>query len=386
MKNQNSGHGTSLYAADGVNIEAGDSFSKACGKLCQSTYENSPFVKVDDFSKGHFRGPRGIAADSIPRGCIVVVAPDGIGTKTVVIVAADALSDGADNLAAMCFGDITRFGGVVVAFSNVYDTEKLGNPGTPLFQKQLKLMYGLKRVCDKHKVILLNGETAELGSLVGSENPNAEIKFNWAGFAIGLAHRNRMITGNSLRQGQVIIALRDYFRSNGISAVRKAFAMHFGNEWWRKWKAQKDIMEAATPAVVYDTFLATANGWYGSHDHIPMHFIAHLSGGAIKSKLGEDGLFPRGLSSDLPNLWSPPRIMRVCANWRGFGDKDCYTTWNGGQGALVVVDAKNARHFIKLARAYGIHAKVAGEIVKRGKPSIKITSQFTGKKFDLLPD
>ncbi|MEO8637551.1 MAG: AIR synthase-related protein [Candidatus Taylorbacteria bacterium] len=375
-----------LYAVDGVNIKAGDSFSAICGEICRSTYELSPWVTVEDMSQGHFRGPRGFRFKS-DGTTFQMGAADGIGTKVILIDSAGVHLEGAANLIAMTFGDITRYGGLPLVFMNVLDASSIGELVTKRFSSFVHLMKGLGDLAHVHKFVLLGGETAELGVCVGSENPEATTKFNWAGFALGIGRQDRMITGEGLRPGQIVIALREHgFRSNGISAVRKALALKFGHEWYYNGEASKAINAAAAPSIIYDTFLATANGWDKWGRYIPMHYIAHLSGGAIQSKFGEDGLFPRGLSADLPKLWTPPRIMRDCARWRGFNDEDCYTTWNGGQGALVVVDEKDQHRFIALAKGFGIGAKPAGTIVRRRKPSIRIKSQFTGKTFELNPD
>lgn len=50
---------TNLYKQDGVDIDAGDFFSKFAGNIARSTYTNSPYVEVHDLSRGNFRGPRG---------------------------------------------------------------------------------------------------------------------------------------------------------------------------------------------------------------------------------------------------------------------------------------------------------------------------------------
>lgn len=177
-----------------------------------------------------------------------------------------------------------------------------------------------------------------------------------------------------------IMALRELgFRNNGISSARKAIVMRFGS--YSNPMAKKAIRQAATHAVLYDNFLASANGWFshGFEPIVPAYLIAHLTGGGLKSKFVEDILLPRGFSARLDNLWPPPVIMRQCAKWRGMDDEECYETWHGGQGALVVIDESRVRDFIALARRFGIQARRAGEIVRRKRPSVTIKSKFTGK-------
>jgi phosphoribosylaminoimidazole (AIR) synthetase len=112
---------------------------------------------------------------------------------------------------------------------------------------------------------------------------------------------------------------------------------------------------------------------------IKMHLIVHLSGGAFESKLGKDMLAPQNLSAYFGDLFNPPKIMRDCAKWRGLSDRECYKTWNGGQGALVVINPEDVGLFMRNARRFGIEARVAGKISKKMKGyTVKIKSKFNG--------
>jgi phosphoribosylaminoimidazole (AIR) synthetase len=76
------------YAQDGVNVAEGDTFSRFAGALCRETYGNSPYVEIRDFSRGHFRGPRGFRLKGLPKDCWMDATPDGDGTKVVLVDAA----------------------------------------------------------------------------------------------------------------------------------------------------------------------------------------------------------------------------------------------------------------------------------------------------------
>jgi phosphoribosylformylglycinamidine cyclo-ligase len=223
-----------------------------------------------------------------------------------------------------------------------------------------------------------------MGVCVGAENPASKTKLNWTGTIIGAYHKDKMITGDSLAEGQAIIALKENgFRCNGISAVRKALREKFGDAWWSNPEAQESVKAAATPSVLYDLFVNTLHGWYTADfkPEIKIHAIVHLSGGALKEKLTKDLLFPRGLSADLDNLWEPPQIMRQCAEWHGIGDEEFYEVWNGGQGMLLVVDKKDSDYCLKRAADFSVQAKIAGQITKESKSQVSIISQLTkGKK------
>lgn len=369
------------YAQDGVNIAQGDDVSSFAARICQNTWTHSKFVRIQDHADGHFRGPRTFTFQGLPADTTIDIAPDGIGTKVGLIVAShNTFFAGWDVLAMTC-GDITRWGGLPLVFSSVLDVSTLGESDSTTRITICKLFRGLEIAARKLGVVLFKGETAELGAYVGSDDPQAEAKFNWAGFAIGAHSPQRLISGDTLQPGQILVALRENgFRSNGLSAVRKAFSLRYGSEWYRESRAMSDIYDAALPSTLYDPLLTSVNGWHNMSFKpvLKMHLITHITGGGIPSKLAEDVLFSRGLSAELTNLFEPPAIMQKCANWRDMSEEECYRVWNGGQGMLVAVDEIDVDQFLNLARSFGVMAQVCGRITQESKPVLSITSKFHG--------
>ncbi len=374
---------TSAYAKDGVDIEAGDDFSAFAGAICRSTWNNSRFVKVHDFS-AHFRGPRGYNFRHLPRDWFEMGAPDGIGTKVALTTESKNHLFSGHDLYAMGAGDITRWGGMPVAMFNVLDVSTLGPKGSGTRMHCEMLMKGLKRVADRENIAIIAGETAELGYYVGSENPDALTKYNWAGFVIGVNHKKKIITGQRIRVGDVVVAIKESgFRSNGISAVRKALARRFGEKWWANSNAMGAIVSAAAPSTLFDHFMSVCNGWHAK-DFKPLfdiHGIVHISGGGIPGKFFRDILVPLGLSANLPDLYEPPAIMQECAEWRGseMSGSECYEVWGGGQCLLAVLPESEAKPFIEQAAGAGLMAKKCGTITKREAPELRIRSQFLTK-------
>jgi len=371
-----------LYAQDGVNIAEGDSFSAFAGALCKTTYENSPYVEIKDFSRGHFRGPRGYRFINLPDDCWFDASPDGEGTKTVLIDAAQKWLSGGNGIVAMTCGDITRWGGLPLLIVNNFDVSSLGEVNSPTNLAARMLMHGLKRACDQQGIVMYKGETAELSSCVGSENPNATLKYLWSAVAIGAYRESTMITGDEISDGMDILALREpSVRNNGISSIRKA-----GNQKYVDFYSDPDAVDflaaVAAPATLYDRFLADANGWFPSNDkpRIPVKLLVHVTGGSIKSKLGEDILFPRDLSADLPNLWDPPEAFKKAKEWRGMSDEEAFEVWGNGIGVLALMDPKHSCKFIARGGEYGIEVKVVGQIKKRKNVSITLRSSYSGEK------
>jgi phosphoribosylaminoimidazole (AIR) synthetase len=289
------------YAKDGVNVAVGDSFSAFAARVCAET--SSPFITVKDWSKGHFRGPRSFKFKHLPNDVEFDIGADGIGTKVVVITEAMSHSQAAIDVLAMTCTDVTRWGGKPLMFSNVLDVATLGADGTATQKLFRDAIIGLAQAAKQQGILAYRGETAELGACVGSENPDAVTKFNWAGFALGAYDPKRVITGAKMRPGDIVVALQEKgFRSNGMSSVRAALRERFGEKWWENSDARPAIRAAARQSVIYDRFLTWANGWDDIPSFTPpfaMKCIAHISGGGIPSKFGEDILFRQGLSATL---------------------------------------------------------------------------------------
>jgi phosphoribosylformylglycinamidine cyclo-ligase len=373
-----------VYSKDGVDVEEEALFSSFAGSVCKASYKNSPFVKVHDLSGGNFRGPRPFILKNLPEGYFIEVSTDGIGTKGILTDAAKTHHLAAYDAVAMTSSDITRYGGIPLVFVNVFDTATIGNKGDKVSETYKSAISGLGIVAKEAKIVVLKGETAQMGDALGSEIADSKTKLNWSGAMIGAYHKDKMITGKNLRTGQVIIALKENgFRCNGISSVRKALREKFGKEWWKDPKAKEAIKQAATPSVLYDTFINTLHGWFSKNfkPEIKIHSIVHLSGGAFKEKLANDILFPKKLSADIFDLWEPCEIMRKCAEWRKVTDEEFYEIWHGGQGMLLIIDEKDAGYCIKRAREFKIKAKIAGRITKEKEPRVSIISKLTdGKK------
>lgn len=366
------------YKQDGVDVVEGDKFSAYAGKICQSSFKNSPFVEVLDPSGGYFRGVRSFRFRGLPDGFSIGATSDGNGTKVVFNDAAQMPFVAARDLIAMSCGDITRDGGLPLIHNNVLDAGSIGEKGSPENQFFRTLIAGLGDIAKKMRIVIFRGETAELGPCIGSEIPGSKYRFNWSGTAIGVYDPDMTITGNLVSEGQDIIAFREYGgRANGYSSFRKAFAMQFGSEWFNNPDAQPYIEQAAYGSVLYDPFLTKINGWYdGFTPLIRVRKLIHVTGGAFEGKLGQDLLFRKGLSAVLDNLWDPPEIMRLCQKWRDMPDEQAYKTWNGGQGMLAILDPDNSERFIQQASEAGLEAKICGKITKEDKPQIRIISKF----------
>ncbi|MGH7141041.1 MAG: AIR synthase-related protein [Minisyncoccia bacterium] len=375
---------------DGVDLDAGNDFSAFCYEVIKRTWKNCPFVEiVADKREDYFRGDLGWRPVNLPDGWWLDDAPDGVGSKSMLTVAAWKPDQAASDLVAMTLGDIVRKGGVPLKLGNVLDARMLGAPGSRTNRFFRTAVRGLLEAALKERIVLYRGETAELGSCVGSEF-ESDVAYNWAGFAVGAKHPELAIDGGKLAPEQIIVAIKENgFRSNGFSAMRQAFRVRFGERWWHNPEAKPFIAAAAEPSVLWSHFLARMNGWFSPKFEpiVPMTAIAHITGGGIPEKFGADLLFRYGLSATLNTLWEPPEIMLECKEWLKMGEEEFFKIFNGGQGALIVVPTEeNAQTFITLAHEYGLRAKIAGKICKpEGEPTLTIVRNSAEKPAVYFP-
>lgn len=354
-----------LYAQDWVNVQAGDSFSSYAWGICKQTFANNTHVQVADLTSGKFRWPRWYSIVWLPDDCLFTTVNDGIGTKVELHDAAGTYNQAARDVVAMTWSDITRYGWYPMVFTSVLDVASIWESGTATYIAAQWLIDGLAEIAKEESLVVFNGETAELGQLIGTNNQSPTLAFNRAGTMEWLYHPDKMILWDQIVDGDVIIALQEqWFRSNGISSVRKAFTQQYGEQRHSAPEAQENIKKAAMPSVIYDTFLSSINGWTTPDFQkiIDVHGLVHLSGGSFEWKLLDDILTWRSLEARLDTLYELPDIMRDCAQWRWFADADVYNTWNAWQWMLAIVSPADVELFLCEAQKHWVAAQQAWTI------------------------
>ena len=193
------------YAHAGVNIEAGEEAVRRIARTVASTHGPEVLAGVGGFGGLYQPDLTGIVTP------VLVSATDGVGTKLKVAYAAGVHDTvGIDNV-AMNVNDILCQGARPLFFLDYIGVGTL-EPGTVE-----RIVAGVAEGCRRAECALLGGEMAELPGIY------AEGEYDLAGFAVGIADRERLITGERVEAGDALIGLPSSgLHSNGYALARRA--------------------------------------------------------------------------------------------------------------------------------------------------------------------
>ncbi|MBN2457827.1 hypothetical protein JXB31_01710 [Candidatus Woesearchaeota archaeon] len=352
---------TSSYKMAGVDVDIESMGAKILYNAAKETWKNrsgmigsiiSPF---DDFS-----GIRAIDISMLPKGSMLCMGFDGVGTKAEIAQRMDRHDTIAFDLLAMVCDDAVLRGGEPVLAGSILDVNTLGTDESRLSAIK-QLAEGYVKAAKEAGVAIINGELAQLGDAVGGHGKG--LAYNWGAGLIWLARKDRLFTGKEIKKGDSIVMLKEEgFRSNGLSLVRRVFEENLGPEWHIHEFNGKLLGELVlTPSRIYSRAVVSMHGGFETEGSCILHGVAHITGGGIAEKLGRV-LKPCRLGAELTDLFPPCDAMRYCQELRGIADKEAYRTWNMGQGmALITPEPEKV---IAEAKKHGIEAKAVGRIVK----------------------
>ncbi len=308
-------------------------------------------VPFDDFS-----GFRGIDVSSLLPGTISSLNFDGIGTKVEIAERMNNHSTMAYDLFAMVCDDAVIRGAEPVLIGTVLDVRNLEENERLVRQ----LLVGYVTAANETNVAIINGEVAELDTrIMGYGNFN----YNWSATVLSFARKDQIITGREIAPGDAIIALREEgFRSNGLTLARKIFSEVYGENWHKTYFDQKEIGEQLLlPSRIYTRAIIAMTGGYDLQPRAVVHGLAHITGEGIPEKLSRT-LRPSGYGAVLDSLFKPCSAMWLAQGAGSIMDDTAYSTWNMGQGMLVITP--DVQNVLTVAQEYGIEAKVAGRVVE----------------------
>ena len=192
------------YADAGVDIDAGNRAVELMKDSVRASYR--PEVIGD---LGGFGGLFALDTKKYKEP-ILVSGTDGVGTKLKFAFLTNNHSTIGQDAVAMCVNDILVQGAEPLFFLDYIAVDKVDS------QKVADIVKGVADACRESGCALIGGETAEMHGFYAKD------EYDIAGFCVGVAERSKMITGEKVKAGDILLGLPSSgVHSNGFSLVRK---------------------------------------------------------------------------------------------------------------------------------------------------------------------
>jgi phosphoribosylformylglycinamidine cyclo-ligase len=192
------------YKASGVDIDAGNETVRRIRGLARSTFTPNVLSDIGSFG-GLFRFTTGSFQDPV-----LVSSADGVGTKLRVAFLAGKHDTVGEDLVNHCVNDILVQGAEPLFFLDYFGTGRL----SPAVAESV--VTGMARACRENHCALLGGETAEMPGFY------ADGEYDIAGFIVGAVDRARLVTGATIKPGDVLIGVPSTgLHTNGYSLARR---------------------------------------------------------------------------------------------------------------------------------------------------------------------
>jgi len=338
------------YEAAGVSITAGEDAVRRIKEHVRSTYRPEVIGDIGGFG-GLFAFPKGY------KDPVLVSSTDGVGTKALVAKAAGEFATIGIDLVAMCVDDLVCQGAEPLFFLDYIAVGKLDPDHID------QLVSGVAEGCRQAGCALIGGEMAEHP---GAMDPG---EFDLVGFAVGVVERDRIIKGDQVRAGDVLIGIPSPgLRSNGYSLARRVFfdvARRGLDEPAFAGSRRTLAEELLEPSVIY----APAIG--ALLRAVDVRAVAHITGGGIVGNVAR--VLPREFDAVIDRrTWEPPRIFGEIQRLGGVADDEMARVFNMGLGMVVVVPRGDLFKALDVLRERGHRgAAQVGEIVA-GRGSVHL--------------
>ena len=331
------------YEAAGVSIGAGEAAVDAIKDAVRSTFRPEVLGDIGGFG-GLFRFDPAKYSDPV-----LVSSTDGVGTKANVATAVGRFDTIGLDLVAMCVDDLVCTGAEPLFFLDYISVGHLD----PEHARQL--VAGVADGCRQAGCALIGGEMAEHPGMM------AEGEFDLVGFAVGVVDRPRMITGDDVAAGDVLIGLPSPgLRSNGFSLARRLMFDVAGRSVtdpaWDGPGAPSVGDELLVPSVIY------APAIMALIDAVEVHSIAHITGGGLPGNLNR----VLGTHSDAlvdPTSWEWPRVFSELQSIGDVSVDEMRKVFNLGVGMVVAVPPEAVADAVSTLEVAGHRARPIGEVI-----------------------
>ena len=328
---------TLTYKKAGVDISKIKQSQLAIGKLITSTHKLQKKAKIAH-GFGHYAG-----IVEIPGGKLLATHTDGVGTKVVIANMMKKYNTIGIDCVAMNVNDIICIGAVPISFVDYI----AANKNDPQIFK--KIVEGLVAGAKKSAMPIVGGETAIMPDVIEGKG----FAFDLAGMVVGLVEKKKMVLGDKIKPGDVIIGAKSTgIHSNGYSLARKAILGKYSVK--DRVKGVGRIGDALLkPTQIY------TNPVLEIIDKCRVNGLAHITGGAF-TKL----LRLKKIGYEIDSLPKIPPIMGLVEE-QGVKSEEMYKTFNMGVGFCVVAPRDQTARIKTIFKKHKIASQEIGQITPK---------------------
>ena len=326
------------YKDAGVDKEKGYEEVELIKKIVKKTHGKEVLADIGGFAGAFAPNLEGI------NNPVLISGTDGVGTKIKLAMDMDKHDTVGIDCVAMCVNDIICQGARPLFFLDYIATGKL-DPN-----KMSDLVKGIADGCLESEAALIGGETAEMPGIYGKED------YDLAGFAVGIADREKIISGKDLKEGDVAIGLASSgVHSNGFSLVRASMDQAKVSLNDRYDENQTIGEKLLTPTRIYVKDINLLK------ESVDIKAISHITGGGLYENI------PRVLSDDLSVDFdltgiTIDSIFEKIQAWGNIETEEMYNTFNMGIGMVVFVSPEDEAKALEILgnKAYTIGKVISG--------------------------
>jgi len=334
------------YRSAGVDIQAGALAVSRIARLAASTHRPEVLGGIGAFA-AFCRVPDGY------RDPVLVSSTDGVGTKLRIAIMADRHDTIGLDLVAMGVNDLLVHGAEPLFFLDYLAVNRV-EP-----DRIEAIVSGIAAGCRQAGCALVGGETAEMGAFY------APGEYDLAGFAVGVAERSALITGEHVSVGDRVLGLASSgLHSNGYTLAREAIFGRMGLKLGDPIPGvgRRVVDELLEPTRIY------VKPVLGLLREVRVKAMAHITGGGITENLPR--VLPAGRRARIdPSAWRVPPIFTAIQRAAAVDDAEMRRTFNMGVGFVLVVAPADVATTTKRLQTSGERVIAIGEIVT-GAPGV----------------
>ena len=329
------------YKKAGVDIEAGYKSVELMKEHVRSTMRAEVLGGL-----GGFSGAFSLEKIKEMEEPVLLSGTDGCGTKVKLAMILDKHDTIGIDAVAMCVNDIACAGGEPLFFLDYIAC------GKNYPEKIASIVSGVAEGCRQSGAALIGGETAEHPGLM------PEDEYDLAGFAVGVCDKKEMITGETLKDGDVLIGLASSgVHSNGFSLVRKVFEMteESLNTYYDSLNGTLGEVLLAPTRIYVRALKALKDGG------IKVKACSHITGGGFYENIPR--MLIEGTHAVVEKDGYPvPPIFDLLAKEGQIEEQMMYNTFNMGLGMVLAIDPAEKEKALEILKEAGESAYVVGKI------------------------